>query len=137
MITCSVCGKLANRRKQAIYCSDKCKIELQKKKWSALNERNQTLSSGVVGGMHEMLVCVDLLRRNFFVYRSVTQSAPFDLMAFKDGKYYSVEVTTGNYTASGGFYRPVKDASKFDVLAIVMHDGKIFYEPEWANFSEP
>lgn len=134
MIICTVCGKQANKRRQAIYCSNACKVEKQRVGRDEINTgRANGVSSGVVGGMHEMLVCVDLLRRGFYVYRSVTQSAPFDLMVSKNGVNFAVEVTTGSFNASGSYYKPSKDRSKFDCLAVVMHDGRIFYEPDWCN----
>lgn len=120
------------KRPNAIYCSKRCSSVKEKQdrdERNGIDSMLGALNTGVVGGMHELLVCVDLLKRGWYVYRSVTQSAPFDLMAFFEGKPYSIEVTTGSYSSRGEVTHAPKDFSTFNYLAVVTRDGKIFYEP--------
>lgn len=93
-------------------------------------KRHDEMCPGDVGAAHEMLVCVDLLRKGYQVYRSVSPSASFDLAVFRQGELTAVEVTTGLYSPQGGIVHPPKDTSRFDVLAVVMRDGKIIYKPD-------
>jgi hypothetical protein len=113
------------------YCSKACSKGATSKRWKDLNpEKALGTSPGSIGAAHEMLVCVDLLRRGYHVYRSVSPSAIFDLVVFRGDEMLSVEVTTGRYSPQGGIAHSPKDSSKFDVLAVVMRDGKIIYQPD-------
>ncbi|MCI0528347.1 MAG: hypothetical protein L0Y56_12980 [Nitrospira sp.] len=81
------------------------------------------------GTFHEMKVVIDLMRRGYEVYRAVSGGAPCDFVAVKDGKAIRVEVTTGHRYKTK-LNHPPKDPNKFDVLAIVEHDGWITYRPD-------
>jgi Holliday junction resolvase-like predicted endonuclease len=85
-----------------------------------------------LGAWSELLASADLMKRGYDVLRAVSQSCPCDIVAFKDDKdLMRIQVRTGSYNPTGMATAMVaqKDASKFDVLAIVMKDGKVFYEP--------
>ncbi len=89
------------------------------------------LPSGVVGAAHELMVCVDLLKLGWTVFRNVAPNGPADLVIMKGAITIRVEVTTGNRSASGLVMHPPKRAERyrFDVLAIVLHDGTLEYRP--------
>jgi len=80
--------------------------------------------------MHEMLVCVDLLRRGLFVYRSVSPNSPSDIAALYGKQLIRIEATTGNCGTTGRLYYPTKNLEQFDVLAVVKHNGEITYIPD-------
>lgn len=94
------------------------------------NEHGVSLSSGTVGALHELLVAADLLRRGYAVFRALSQSAPCDLAILLGPRLFRVEVTTGYRNASGYVSSPKRkhEREKWDVLAIVLHDGEILYE---------
>jgi len=129
---CLICGcslpeKLRNYKKNK-YCSKKCVKENAKNNYQ---KRNPVcgVDAIVIGTINEYKTIIELLSKNFLVYKSCGNYG-CDLMAFKDEKLFRIEVTTGHYSTSGKILRPTKDHQKFDILAIVMTDGKIIYEPE-------
>jgi hypothetical protein len=132
MTKCDECGtEFVARVSHGRFCSRACRQKENLRKW---RERNRKPDSGYVapgstGAMHEMLVCVDLLRKGYAVFRSVSPHSPFDLVAIKEGLPVSLEVTTGCYTTTGRITHPTKDRAKFDHLVIVTHEGEIIYQP--------
>lgn len=134
MVSCEVCGKSFQPRTAThVSCSLACRQEKSRRIWRQTNpEREDTakLNSGKVGAMHEMLVCCDLLKKGYDVFRAVSQSSSCDMVVLKEGKVIRVEVTTGGFTATGKVTHPSKDFSRFDLLAIVLHTGEIRYSQE-------
>lgn len=131
---CGVCGlNFKPRRKDAKYCSPRCRNVVAKRFWRDANPAMGNLPTGTTGAMHEMLVAIDLLRRGLYVYRSLTPNAPSDLAVLHGCRLIRVEVTTGYASPAGATWHPKKDGTKFDVLAIVTHDGTISYRPELAE----
>lgn len=79
-----------------------------------------------------MLVCADLLLKGYAVFRAVSPACSCDLIVLKDGKLCRVEVTTGHRRDNGKVNCPLKTPGAYDVLAIVVDDGKeIVYEPNF------
>lgn len=87
------------------------------------------LSTGVVGTINELRVCVDLLLKGYEVFRSVSSMCSCDLAILKDGKLLRLEVKTGYYLTNMKLGKPQIRGQKFDILAIVTRD-KIHYQPE-------
>jgi hypothetical protein len=85
---------------------------------------------GELGAESELIACADLLHRGWHVYRSVSATAPCDLVIIKHGGVLRVEVKTGNAINQGK--RSVRKEDEFepryDVLAIVF-EGKVTYKP--------
>jgi len=84
------------------------------------------------GAISELLVCIDLIRRSYYVFRSLTSNCPCDLLAMKDGKVLKIEVKTASKSKVTGKILP--DFTKlpwheFDVFAAVI-DGEVQYIPE-------
>jgi len=94
--------------------------------WS--NSGEIALGKGDIGTITELLVCADLVRMGHDIYRAVNHSSPADLIVFANGRAYRVEVKSaqmkGNCVASG-----IGAVEKYDILARVLPDGKIFYLP--------
>lgn len=88
------------------------------------------LSSGTRGTIGELLVAADLLGKGFAVFRALSPSCACDLAILKDSKLVRVEVTTASLLQNGKPAYSKHDPAKYDVLALVFHNGKIIYEPE-------
>jgi hypothetical protein len=69
------------------------------------------------------------MARGYHVFRALSPSCPVDLTILNGTNVFRMEVTTGNYHP-GGITYPAKDSSRFDVLAVVFHDGQILYQPD-------
>lgn len=85
---------------------------------------DNTMCPGDLGALHELKVCVDLSAKGFQVYRAQSPSAPFDLVAYKNGSLFRVEVKTfsliGN-RPSGKVYASISPPQndEYDILAVV------------------
>ena len=130
---CVVCQKpipKERKRRHAKYCSDECS---KQKTRGYYRENNPPLglklSTGVVGTINELRVCVDLLLKGYEVFRSVSSMCSCDLAILKDGKLLRLEVKTGYYLTNMKLGKPQIRGQKFDILAIVTRD-KIHYQPE-------
>jgi hypothetical protein len=131
---CAQCGlpiSLGRLRKpQTRYCSDKCRA---KSTLDAYRLRNNIsplkLTTGKVGAIGELIVCADLLRRGYDVYRAVSQSAPFDIAILSGGQLRRIEVRTGQRLAGGGVTY-AKNRIEADHVAVVVEGTVRFYEPE-------
>jgi PD-(D/E)XK endonuclease len=126
--TCIHCGNsfIPIRKNNVMYCSRQCKNDGTRD----TTQVRRDISRGTYGALNELIVSVDLINRQFHVFRALSPNAPFDLAVYKDGKLLRIEVTKGQKSASTGtisFPAHVKD--KYDVLAIVFHDNTILYEP--------
>jgi hypothetical protein len=51
------------------------------------------------------------------------------LAVLQGSRLIRVEVTTGYVTPNGSVQHPTRDTAKFDLLAVVKHDGAIVYAP--------
>jgi hypothetical protein len=87
------------------------------------------MPTGVTGAISELIVCADLLRRGFAVFRAVAQSCPCDIAVLKEGKVLRIEVTTGTLSPMGKLMFAPHNSENYDVLAIVVN-GTITYKPE-------
>lgn len=87
------------------------------------------LAPGTVGAVHELMVCVDLAKRGFGVFRSVSPNCECDLLGIVNGRTFRIEVTTGLRSPTGRLFHGQKDGAKFDLLVIVEKSGNILYNP--------
>jgi len=117
-------------RKRAVFCSKNCKNRHYSLQAPASQSLRGKVASGTVGAVQELRVSVDLLLRGYEVFRALSPSSSCDLAATKDGKFLKIEVTTGYISVSGKVLAPKKLDREFDVLAVVMHDGCIVYDPD-------
>jgi hypothetical protein len=106
-----------------------------------VNEQQQILlpptlsshcKSGSIGACAEIVVCADLLRRGYDVYRSISPNADCDLIVGQRGALVRVEVKSakvkGNRTT---YHRHKLCKTKYDVLAIVsLNENRILYTPD-------
>src|SRR4051794_26510128 len=81
---CRVCqspipvGTHASRR----FCSPECRQTHYRK---ASGRPDDWPSTATVGAMQELLVCADLMRRGWHVFRAMSPACPADIVAYKDG----------------------------------------------------
>jgi hypothetical protein len=92
---------------------------------------HSALSASSIGAVSEMLVCVDLSREGFEVFRAVSPAATCDLLALKDGRTYRIEVKTArrNRRCRWQYDRKRLNPDRYDVLVLVEPDGLIHYRP--------
>jgi hypothetical protein len=83
--------------------------------------------TATIGAIGELKVCVDLLKKGYAVFRSVSPACFCDLVIAKDGRLTTVEVRTGKRNARGELSYPHENRA--EVMAIVLPD-EIIYLPE-------
>mgnify|MGYP002080533580 CR=1 FL=1 len=136
---CEYCGSEITEkrtRRGAKFCSSDCYIDSSKQKYrSGFTGNDRSFSSSSTGAAHELLVCANLLKLGFHVFRSQSPACPCDLVVMCEDGIYLVEVTTGYRGKNAKLFHPTKDRNKFDWLAIVLHDGKIIYQKNGEEFS--
>lgn len=130
---CKTCGKPFDGDGRTVYCGEGCRKENVERRYRKLNPRS-TLPSSTVGAIGELLVCTDLLRRGYEVFRSVSPNCSCDLAVLKNGTLLRIEVRTGHRAANGKIYWPIKksDQEKSDHFAVVT-DGEIEYHPDLSD----
>jgi len=122
---CVVCkGEFKTNHKTQLACSNSCRYKRD-------DERELLgLDSGRVGSISELAVCIDLLTKGYYVFRSMSPSGPIDLIAMKDGKTLKIEVKTTYRTFSGKIKKPKHSHDQHDVMAVFIPDEKtIEYTP--------
>lgn len=127
---CTVCHKpyiLERKNPKAKYCSS-CRKNTKK----GFTLKN--ITTGNIGAIGEIMVCQDLLRRSYDVFRSISPASKIDLIATKDKAVYKIEVRTGQYKKNNIlWYTTNKHA---DIMAIVTFvDSKIHYFPSLDEIS--
>jgi len=135
-LVCGECGEKFTWRRNKKYCCAKCMRAANASRLAAVPGHG--LSPATLGAAHELVVCVDLMRKGFSVYRSVSPSAPFDLVAARGVDLKRVEVTTGSIYYNDAeeratfrtYHNKHGQEHKYDILAIVTHDGAITYSPQ-------
>lgn len=140
-IICLGCKKIftaGNDKKKRKYCSISCRTNFYNKKTKGLNNSCDlnNICAGTLGAVHELVICIDLLKKGYEVFRSVSPACSCDLAIIFEGKLFRVEVTTGSYNCSGNITYPKKNKNKFDILAICFKNGNIIYKPDLPNMSK-
>ena len=86
------------------------------------------MNASFVGHANEVFVAAALLKKGIHVFRSMTSTSPFDLVAYVEGRLFGLEVRSA--TIEGGrwvFQTP--DRSGVDVVCAVTWDGRIHFKP--------
>lgn len=92
------------------------------------------------GGISELLVAVDLLRRGLDVYQSMTTGGQCDLVAINrvTERVLRIEVKSAKRDGNGRIICGIGATNKFDVLAKVLPSGEIVYQPDIiTDFANP
>lgn len=90
------------------------------------------LSRSDKGAASELLACAALMRAGYFVYRAESPSAPFDLVAYRDGRCLRVEVKgiapQARESHAPAFTWPRN--TSWDLLAVVGADRVFFFDSD-------
>lgn len=124
------CGRvvpLKKEKRKAKYCSAKCaRVHYQERAGFG----RLGLSPGTAGAVGEMVVCVDLLRQGFEVFRAVSPSCSCDLIALRDKHSWRVEVKQAQRNEiTGKVAVNLPNRERCDVLASVIGN-EVVYDPE-------
>ncbi len=132
-----MCGKNipAERiRRRITTCSPQCKAELFKKRHLEANHNRPAydFENSVVGTISELVVCLDLMKRGYSVFRPMNGCESCDIIALKGGKMIRVEVTTGVRCIGGTLTHKKKrpPGEVFDILGVVERNDTITYSPK-------
>jgi hypothetical protein len=122
---CANCGsEFESSLSFSRFCSKQCSIEFHNKKIkkSSFNK----ITPGLVEVISEFLVCEDLIKLDYNIYRAVSRSSDAQLVIVKGTLFYKVKISTGTYANGKLLYR--KSKLKEMNLAVVTHsDRKIHY----------
>lgn len=132
MNICENCKKSfepAYKNRKTRFCGQPCRTASYANK--RLYGGTSTLTSGTQGAVAELLVCVNLTRLGYEVFRAVSPHSSCDIIALRGGRALRVEVRTGYKTLTGELRwpKPQRDVGKSDVYAIVFDD-TVTYQPE-------
>jgi hypothetical protein len=122
---CKRCGgtiKTDRVRAGALYCSWTCSSRESIDKRKQESGGDTPTSRGNTGVMSELYVCADIIKRGFYVFRSMNINNPVDLVLQHNGRFYGVEVKTGrSYTNGNGSKNTAHPQPKneyYDILAV-------------------
>jgi hypothetical protein len=103
------------------------------------SERPRKPSSVVKSDIHALLVAVDLLKQGFAVFRKLGRAAPCHLVVLRGRRCWRVVVRMVYSVSPRGkiFPRWPPNPDRFDVVAYVLPDGVIRYEPPLDRLHEP
>ena len=117
---------LTDNRTSTILCSMICrKLRARKRKGMS---SHIGIAPGTVGAIQELRVSIDLLLKNYSVFRALSPSCESDLAILKNKKLVTIEVRTG-YKGDAMKVTYIKKNIKADVIAVVLPD-EIIYIPE-------
>lgn len=115
--------------RNAIYCSPKCKREIDRDRVRPAIPASTTILPNITGTIHELKVAIDLLEKGYEVYKALSSLAHCDLAILKNKQLLLVEVTTGYRTTKGKLHFPKKIRRGYDILAVVIRGEGIVYFP--------
>jgi len=110
---CATCGKpFIQVGPRHLYCSKRCQP------WHGKYRSNSELPSTATGALAELIVGIDLIRKGYDTFKSITPCSKFDLVAFKNGAIYKIEVKTAHKLDKGKVsFSPHRHADH-DILAL-------------------
>lgn len=128
---CKQCGKEFSGTRQCDFCSNPCRRHAWFKE-NYIPSPHKHLDRANTGAISELRVAVDLLSKNFEVFRALSPHCSCDLAVLKDGKLLRIEVRTGRAAGNGKsmfWTKPKKDKTRYDIFAVVLED-RILYTPQ-------
>lgn len=92
------------------------------------------MSSGKIGAIAELVVCADLMRRGYEVFRAMSAASNSDAIAIKNNEIYKFEIRTGNYFVKNCgdkrlHYGTHNIAGK--IVAVVTHIDNVVHYIDW------
>lgn len=107
--SCALCGKeFLSRNPQHKYCCARCQSTENRIRYYRNNGNIQTFPkelSSSIGAACELIVCADLLSKGYHVFRSMSPTAPYDLVVTMKEKTIRVEVKKHPIGKVGSFVK--------------------------------
>lgn len=100
------------------------------REWANFFGGNDRLPTHFIGGSSELIAAAHLLRKGIPVFRSLTYTASFDLVAYIDGSLVRIEVKSARLQKNGRLSFPPAKQDMYDVLALVDQKGNVIYRPK-------
>lgn len=92
---------------------------------------NRLSLRGVTGAASELVVCAELMRLGYHVFRCESPTAPFDLVAYRDGQCLRVEVKSLSFQQNSAPVVSVPTNDEWDLVAYVGRDADVFvFQPQ-------
>lgn len=91
------------------------------------------LSKNKVGGIAELSVCADLLKRGYEVFRNVSSDGKVDVIAIKGKQILDIDIKTGYKVLNGNLLYPKNKIEAKYVAVFVHKDNEIHYVPKIKN----
>lgn len=89
------------------------------------------INVGQVGALQELRVTCDLLKKGFEVYRNISQHGVGDLVAFKNGTTFLIDVKSVLHISADGRWIHNKSKHNVPYYALITKSGKIKYLPDF------
>lgn len=116
-LKCEECEKdFVHSQHNTKTCSLQCHMIRTKKKYGRVQD--YSIPSGTVGAMSELAVSIDLLKKGYAVFRSLSPACFCDVVIIKDEKVLRVEIRTGYEYPNGRVSFPRQMYGKIDVFGI-------------------
>ena len=89
---------------------------------------SEDTTRGNKGAYGELLVCADLLKKGYSVFRAIGPNSPIDIIALKDGKIEMIDVKSGTKNINGTLAFPKKPGGLIDgAIYVVVVGDEIHY----------
>lgn len=116
-------------RNRARYCSKRCQATYS---FGSSHTAELSISAIKVGALSELVVCADLLRHGYEVFRGVSADDSCDIVILRGREMRRIQVRTGHIRGDGGivYGRYAKDDGRMDHYAVVIDHTKVLYFPD-------
>lgn len=122
--SCIICNKKFIGYPNSIVCSSNCKKSYENNLYS--HPLPEKITASIFGDINELLVCIDLMKKNYLVFKALNRSSSLDLVAIKRNKKFCIEVTSGHKVNGVVQYNKRRWKKNYDILAVVVK-GEIYY----------
>jgi hypothetical protein len=125
---CQGCGVQFQAKKLQTFCNDRCRNLAYRSKYRC--SELVGVASGTVGAIAELMVCADLMKQGYEVFRAMSPASNCDVLAIKGEVIKKYEIRTGQYyqTKNGlNLHYPRARTEGKDVIVVTHHDSKIHY----------
>lgn len=137
MTQCTGCGiAFVPSRRFRQYCSASCLGSHQRRRQGHGILSKNGINSSEIGAISELRVCADLLQLGYEVFRSVSPTCSFDVVAHDGVRLWRVEIRTGYRGVNGSLH--AGKHKRADVLAVyVPLDNSVVYDPPLPAIPRP
>lgn len=128
-LNCDYCGgHYKSNYLKSRFCSSICRHNF----WNKNIGKDQTviseyISRSTVGAISELMVCIDLMKKGYSVYKAISPNCFSDLIAIKNEKVFQMEVKTGRYTKTNKINYPNGNTAGKSIVVYTYRDNKIHY----------